>query len=62
MKTIKEFTKYHKGLDGDWEEVYLLKEDVLGLIDEWFNTDCPTDHCRICNDCREELKKRINGT
>ena len=53
MKTIKE-------LEADNTARNTLK-DVLGLIDEWFNTACPTETCRLCKDCKEELKARITG-
>ncbi len=78
MKTIKEFKVHRIRLDGTKKtKVYLLKEDVSGLIDE--RLKCAFKRLEFCRTHKttyyrneemralsiinelEELKKRING-
>ena len=58
MKTIKEFTIERGTISkGFKKETYLLKDDVLGLIDEFKEQYKGTDWARGL----EELKQRIEG-
>lgn len=62
MKTIKQ---RHFGKKGGGYDTYLLKEDVLELIDEWFKetwTLINKKNCQIIWGHEiEELKAKIKG-